>query len=132
MIWMRYSVRLCLYKIIGQSGLLNRLNQTSHMSLFLPLISYHLLFLHWSFFLQLSLFLLFPHNLCIHCAGDVVGALSFSVGHGANTLKKVASVRMFHQPCDIQNIRSYPLTRMVSYHTLHRFYRICPSIIKFL
>jgi vacuolar protein sorting-associated protein 13A/C len=48
-----------------------------------------------------------------------VGALSFSVGHGANTLKKVASVRMFHQPHDVQNIRSYPLTTMVSYHVLH-------------
>ncbi|CAI8587512.1 unnamed protein product [Vicia faba] len=44
--------------------------------------------------------------------GDVVGALSFSVGHGANTLKKVASVRMFYQPYDAQNIRSYPFTRM--------------------
>lgn len=63
----------------------------------------------------------------IHHAGDVVGALSFSVGHGANTLKKVASVRMVHQPYDVQNIRLYPLTRMVGYHTLLRFYQICPS-----
>ncbi|XP_061360270.1 uncharacterized protein LOC133304277 isoform X2 [Gastrolobium bilobum] len=46
--------------------------------------------------------------------GDVVGALSFSVGHGANTLKKIPSVRMFHQPYDVQNIRSYPLSRMQS------------------
>lgn len=68
-----------------------------------------------------------PQNLSFHLAGDVVGALSFSVGHGANTLKKVASVRMFHQPYDAQNIRSYPFTRMVSYHSLHCFYHICPS-----
>lgn len=44
--------------------------------------------------------------------GDVVGALSFSVGHGANILKKVASVRMFHQPHDVPNIRSYSLNKM--------------------
>lgn len=77
-------------------------------------------------FFQLSLCLLFPQKLCILHAGDVVGALSFSVGHGANILKKVASVRMFHQPCDVQNIRSYPLTRLVSYYILHHFNRICP------
>ncbi|XP_028051145.1 uncharacterized protein LOC114255802 isoform X2 [Camellia sinensis] len=41
--------------------------------------------------------------------GEVVGASSFSVGHGANTLKKVASVRMLHQPPDGQHIVSYPL-----------------------
>ncbi|KAH1088253.1 hypothetical protein AAZX31_07G215500 [Glycine max] len=45
--------------------------------------------------------------------GEVVAALSFSVGHGANILKKVASVRMFHQPNDVPNIRSYPLNRLV-------------------
>ncbi|KAI4344734.1 hypothetical protein L6164_011925 [Bauhinia variegata] len=45
--------------------------------------------------------------------GDVVGALSFSVGHGANTLRKVASVRVLYQQEDVLNIRSYPLKRMV-------------------
>ncbi|KAJ7955294.1 calcium-dependent lipid-binding family protein [Quillaja saponaria] len=43
--------------------------------------------------------------------GDVVGALSFSVGHGANILRKVASARMVHQSYDNQNIISYPLRR---------------------
>jgi len=47
-----------------------------------------------------------------------VGALSFSVGHGANTLKKVASVRMFQPPSDAQSIRSYPLSRLVSFCNL--------------
>lgn len=46
--------------------------------------------------------------------GEVVGASSFSVGHGVNTLKKVASVRMFHQSPDGQHIMSYPLRRKVS------------------
>lgn len=48
-------------------------------------------------------------------AGEVVGSLSFSVGHGANILRKVASARMFHQAHDHQNIISYPLNRRVSY-----------------
>ncbi|CAI9779714.1 unnamed protein product [Fraxinus pennsylvanica] len=43
--------------------------------------------------------------------GEVVGACSFSVGHGANMLKKVASVKMLHQASDIQNVTSYPLER---------------------
>ncbi|KAK1591812.1 hypothetical protein Q3G72_014066 [Acer saccharum] len=43
--------------------------------------------------------------------GEVVGALSFPVGHGVNTLKKVSSARMLHQPYDIQNIVSYSLRR---------------------
>ncbi|KAK3187934.1 hypothetical protein Dsin_027495 [Dipteronia sinensis] len=43
--------------------------------------------------------------------GEVVGALSFPVGHGVNTLKKVSSARMLHQPHDIQNIVSYSLRR---------------------
>ncbi|KAE9455056.1 hypothetical protein C3L33_13039, partial [Rhododendron williamsianum] len=43
--------------------------------------------------------------------GEVVGASSFSVGHGVNTLKKVASVRMLHQSPDGQHIMSYPLRR---------------------
>ncbi|KAL1372338.1 hypothetical protein AAHE18_01G196400 [Arachis hypogaea] len=47
--------------------------------------------------------------------GDVVGALSFPVGHGANILRKVASTRMFHQSYDVQSIRSYPLSKMVQH-----------------
>lgn len=47
-----------------------------------------------------------------------MAALSFSVGHGANILKKVASVRMFHQPNDVPNIRSYPLNRLVSWYII--------------
>ncbi|KAG2726780.1 hypothetical protein I3760_01G128300 [Carya illinoinensis] len=43
--------------------------------------------------------------------GEVVGSLSFSVGHGANMLKKVASARMSNQPYNVQNIVSYPLNR---------------------
>ncbi|XWS14258.1 hypothetical protein CRYUN_Cryun36dG0107400 [Craigia yunnanensis] len=43
--------------------------------------------------------------------GEVVGALSFPVGHGANILKKVSSARMLSQRNDIQNIESYPLRR---------------------
>lgn len=48
--------------------------------------------------------------------GEVVGALSFSVGHGANMLRKVASVRMFHQAHESQNLVSYPLKRKVIFH----------------
>lgn len=55
-----------------------------------------------------------PQNLCTYHTGEVVGALSFSVGHGANILKKAASMRMFHTPNDVQHIRSYPLSRLVS------------------
>ncbi|XP_027330645.1 uncharacterized protein LOC113846496 isoform X2 [Abrus precatorius] len=51
--------------------------------------------------------------------GEVVGALSFSVGHGTNILKKVASVRMFHQPHDVQNIRSHPLSRLSNVEGMH-------------
>ncbi|KAJ0034329.1 hypothetical protein Pint_24264 [Pistacia integerrima] len=43
--------------------------------------------------------------------GEVVGALSFPVGHGANTLKKVGSVRMLNQAYDVQDIVSYSLRR---------------------
>ncbi|XP_057475541.1 uncharacterized protein LOC130763619 isoform X1 [Actinidia eriantha] len=43
--------------------------------------------------------------------GDVVGASSFYVGHGVNTLKKVASVRMLQQLPDDQHIVSYPLRK---------------------
>lgn len=50
--------------------------------------------------------------------GEVVGAFSFSVGHGANILKKVASVRMAHQAHENQNIMSYPLKRKVRFSFL--------------
>ncbi|KAG8370579.1 hypothetical protein BUALT_Bualt14G0131800 [Buddleja alternifolia] len=43
--------------------------------------------------------------------GEVVGACSFSVGHGMSVLKKIASVKMLQQTCDVQNIASYPLKR---------------------
>ncbi|KAL6576075.1 hypothetical protein OROHE_000546 [Orobanche hederae] len=43
--------------------------------------------------------------------GEVVGACSFSVGHGTGLLRKVASVRMLHQMSDVQSIASYPLKR---------------------
>ncbi|XP_022721975.1 uncharacterized protein LOC111279261 isoform X3 [Durio zibethinus] len=43
--------------------------------------------------------------------GEVVGALSFPVGLGANILKKVSSARMLSQRNDVQNIESYPLRR---------------------
>ncbi|KAL3505576.1 hypothetical protein ACH5RR_030958 [Cinchona calisaya] len=43
--------------------------------------------------------------------GEVVGASSFSVGYGASTLKKVASIKMLHQAYDVQNTVSYPLKR---------------------
>ncbi|CAE5959607.1 unnamed protein product [Arabidopsis arenosa] len=43
--------------------------------------------------------------------GEVVGSLSFPVGHGESTLRKVASVRMLHQSSDAENISSYSLQR---------------------
>ncbi|KAK6160946.1 hypothetical protein DH2020_004327 [Rehmannia glutinosa] len=43
--------------------------------------------------------------------GEVVGACSFSVGHGTSMLKKVASVKMLNQTSDVQSIVSYPLKR---------------------
>ncbi|KAL8484750.1 hypothetical protein ACS0TY_027161 [Phlomoides rotata] len=43
--------------------------------------------------------------------GEVVGACSFSVGHGVGVLKKVASVKMLHQTTDVQSVTSYPLKR---------------------
>ncbi|CAM9004161.1 unnamed protein product [Rhodiola kirilowii] len=43
--------------------------------------------------------------------GEVVGAFSFSLGHGVNALTKVASARMLHQVNDMQNVVSYPLRR---------------------
>ncbi|GAB2216278.1 hypothetical protein Droror1_Dr00024048 [Drosera rotundifolia] len=43
--------------------------------------------------------------------GEVVGAASFPVRHGANTLRKISSARMLHQQHDLQNVASYPLRR---------------------
>ncbi|KAL9254718.1 Intermembrane lipid transfer protein vps13A-like protein, partial [Drosera capensis] len=43
--------------------------------------------------------------------GEVVGAASFPVRHGANTLRKITSARMLHQQHDLQNVASYPLRR---------------------
>ncbi|XP_062178337.1 uncharacterized protein LOC133883124 isoform X2 [Alnus glutinosa] len=51
--------------------------------------------------------------------GEVVGSLSFSVGHGANMLKKVASVRMLNQPHNVQNMVSYPLRRRNNVEDMH-------------
>lgn len=51
---------------------------------------------------------------CFYYAGEVVGALSFSVGHGSGVLKKVASVRMVHQTNDLHNIVPYTLKKRVS------------------
>lgn len=53
-------------------------------------------------------------NIVNSCIGEVVGASSFSVGYGASTLKKVASIKMLHQAYDVQNVVSYPLKRRVS------------------
>lgn len=46
--------------------------------------------------------------------GEVVGASSFSVGHGPSILKKVASLRMLHQVSDVENFGCYPLRKRVS------------------
>ncbi|XP_010500318.2 PREDICTED: uncharacterized protein LOC104777719 [Camelina sativa] len=43
--------------------------------------------------------------------GEVVGSLSFPVGHGESTLRKIASVRMLHHSSDAENISSYTLQR---------------------
>uniref|UniRef100_A0A1J3IH98 Putative vacuolar protein sorting-associated protein 13A n=1 Tax=Noccaea caerulescens TaxID=107243 RepID=A0A1J3IH98_NOCCA len=43
--------------------------------------------------------------------GEVVGSLSFPVGHGENTLRKVASVRSLPQSSDAENTSSYTLQR---------------------
>ncbi|PRQ39555.1 putative vacuolar protein sorting-associated protein [Rosa chinensis] len=50
--------------------------------------------------------------------GEVVGALSFSVGQDANMLRKLASVKVLHQGHDIQNMVSYPLKRTVQHNQL--------------
>ncbi|GMH18990.1 hypothetical protein Nepgr_020831 [Nepenthes gracilis] len=43
--------------------------------------------------------------------GEVVGASSFPIEHGTNSLRKIASARMLHQQYDVQNIVSHPLRR---------------------
>ncbi|XP_018509312.2 uncharacterized protein LOC103833252 isoform X4 [Brassica rapa] len=43
--------------------------------------------------------------------GEVVGSLSFPIGHGENTFRKVASVRSLYQSSDAENISSYTLQR---------------------
>ncbi|KAG2314342.1 hypothetical protein Bca52824_017464 [Brassica carinata] len=43
--------------------------------------------------------------------GEVVGSLSFPIGHGDNTFRKVASVRSLYQSNDAENISSYTLQR---------------------
>ncbi|KAM3341348.1 putative protein isoform X1 [Capsicum galapagoense] len=43
--------------------------------------------------------------------GEVVGASSFSVGHGPSILKKAASLRMLHQVSDVENFGCYPLRK---------------------
>lgn len=43
-----------------------------------------------------------------------MGAFSFSIGHGAKTLKKMTSVKMLHQASEIQNIAAHPLKIAVS------------------
>lgn len=53
-------------------------------------------------------------NFLIHYIGEVVGASSFSIGHGAKTLKKMTSVKMLHQASEVQNIAAYPLKTAVS------------------
>ncbi|XP_051130647.1 uncharacterized protein LOC127251100 isoform X2 [Andrographis paniculata] len=47
--------------------------------------------------------------------GEVVGACSFPVGHGASMLKKVSSVKMLHQTTNNQSIETYPLKRRSQY-----------------
>ncbi|CAA0829437.1 calcium-dependent lipid-binding family protein, partial [Striga hermonthica] len=44
--------------------------------------------------------------------GEVVGACSFSVGHGISLLRKISSVKMLHQVSEVQSVSSYPLKRM--------------------
>ncbi|RAL47445.1 hypothetical protein DM860_013410 [Cuscuta australis] len=43
--------------------------------------------------------------------GEVVGAASFSVGHGSSVLKKIASVRMLHSTSNAEKILCHPLKR---------------------
>lgn len=67
--------------------------------------------------------------LVINGTGEVVGALSLPLGHGAIMLKKVASVKMLHQPHDFQNIMSCPLRRKVSYVYYLMHTRLVQSLI---
>lgn len=54
--------------------------------------------------------------------GEVLGAFSISIEREKDMLKRVASVRMLHQPFDNNNTVSYPLQRRV--HSL-----ISPSLL---
>ena len=54
------------------------------------------------------------------CTGEVVGSLSFPIGHGENTFRKVASVRSLYQSSDAENISSYTLQRKVSCFHLYQ------------
>jgi hypothetical protein len=77
------------------------------------------------FSVVIHFFLIYSNNWCLNDTGEVVGSLSFSVGHGANMLKKVASVRMLNQPHNVQNMVSYPLRRRVSYLVLFIYACLC-------
>lgn len=72
----------------------------------------------------LLLLLLWSQNCCFNDIGEVVGALSFSVGQDANMLRKLASAKVLHHGHNIQNTVSYPLKRTVSFlfwYYLHMF-----------
>lgn len=65
--------------------------------------------------------------------GEVVGAFSFSVGQGANMLRKIASVRAFHQGHDVQNIVSHPLRGRVSmFHLIYALIGVigCAHVVR--
>lgn len=53
--------------------------------------------------------------MCFVIVGEVVGASSFSVGHGSGVLKKIASVRMLHPTSDAEKIVCHPLKRRVCF-----------------
>lgn len=57
--------------------------------------------------------------------GEVVGAYSFSIGHGVSLLKKVASARMLHQANDMQNVASYQLRRKVIFPLKYAYWQGC-------
>ncbi|XP_040944166.1 uncharacterized protein [Gossypium hirsutum] len=54
--------------------------------------------------------------------GEVVGALSFPIGHRANILKKLSSSRMLPPRNDTQNIESYSLRRKVQSNNVEDTY----------
>ena len=51
---------------------------------------------------------------CVLGSGEVVGASTISVGHGANPLRKVASARMLQQATEGQKNATHLLMRRVS------------------